>query len=192
MSSVRSFILYHAEHVAKAPVTQGDSLVFASVVDVKTFELMQGRIGKSFFGMLVGDSHFANAMHLLRHSYEAKAQYVKMVGERMQQPFVKKGRSIVWLADGSFAVDLNMVRKKAKEMYGDSSTLETVPILLFDSNYTGVGVIFDMARMFGLDVSAIERDTWMAMHEHDAITYSARWGGLPGEERFVRPYDMEP
>jgi hypothetical protein len=192
MANIRSFILYQAEHTAKAPVSAAETLAFASVIDVKTFELMQTRIGKSFFGMLVADSHYANAMHMLKHAYEAKAQYVKLVGNRMQQAFVKKGKSMVLLGDGSFTVDLNAVRKRVKEIYGADAGSVMVPMMIFDSSYTGCGVVYDMARILGMDTKAFENDTKLVMELNDAQIYIARWGGAPGEEKWSKPFDMRP
>ena len=192
MSVIRSYFLFPAEMVAKAPKCSPDILAFASVTDVKTFELMHGRIGKEFFGMLAGSSHYANASHMLKQGYESKAQYVKFIGERMQQPFVKKGKCFAFLADGSFGVDMNRMRSCVKKMYGKESEQETVPMMVFDSGYTGTGVLYDIARVSGESIEDLEASPKYAMGINDAQLYLARWGGIPGKEKWAIPYGMKP
>jgi hypothetical protein len=185
-----TYIMLMGELAGKAFEHGPDTSLFLSVTSPEVFKHIASKIGKGYLGALPGASHTANASHLLRHAYDRDARFVKIVGERMMQPFVKKDRSMVVLKDRSFAIDLNAVRKKAVAMYGERSKAATVSMLLFDENYTDTGLLHDLRRLTGADVD-ISADH-LKMPRMDEDIYLARWGGPLGRETYERPYDMEP
>jgi hypothetical protein len=187
MQAIRSYIILPVEKESRIHEFSDDNMVFLSVTTEEAFNACYGLVN-GLTCLTVADDHWENVLRVLMRGYREKVQFVKFIGKAGQHAFVKKENAFSMLKDGSWALSVNRLRKKAYSLFTDKKIEVDNVDLLFDSNYKGIGVLYDLIH---LSESPALREGLEIMTEDDAAVYIARWGGVPGYEKFKTPYNLK-
>lgn len=185
MSRIQSMILVLLDEKADLIEPKNDSMIFVSVCSDKLFEEYMS--DKSVdAGFIPSDSHGTSIARVLRKAYQMKVQYVKVMGPGGQLVFVNRDSPIVRLLDGSWSVSMNGIRSEVrKRMRNKNQSSVEEHLIFFDDNYSPIGHIHDLKHLLGANVKDLPE-----MSIEDLSVYIARWGGVPGQEKHLIPYNL--
>lgn len=184
---MRTSICISSQNVKHFPPAQDDTHVFLLSESFDSFKEAYSSIGNVGSAVVPCKSVWTGMVTSLTYSYRMKYQFFKWIGDSGQQTFIKKNVPLTILVDCSFGVSLNEFRKRVRAAYNRDLSTEEQENYIFDPNYVGNGLLYDLAKWSGIPVPSQVGP----MSLEDAQVYIARWGGQPGAERFKTPYAIK-
>jgi hypothetical protein len=133
----------------------------------------------------LADSTTTNVRNVLQYAYGNGIQYFKSVVDSDTEPFVNESNAMVYLRPWTFAIDMKKLRAIVRAWKANEGGAYDLTVL-FDGNYKEIGLLHDLAHILGCST-----DKMPGMGTEDLSIYLARWGGMPGAEKFAYPYNIK-